>query len=407
MGRFTGHQDGHTLILIIIISTILFISTTVLGAIVGMSYVNVTREEELLRVYYAADAGIEKTLAMVKAEPALLNGVPKTGGDNFGTVIPETEIKSGVTATVEAGKSKQIIGTLLSIRSLGKRKAVNGELLAQKTLHCEAVVYDPAEYFNGFMILPDQPGDFNFDGMLMLTGAGNLVLNGSINLFTFPVQWDGDLVASGDVKGADIDNNISGQIHERYRYIPPFPDLDVEYYFKMADNSGKVFDGGVSFGINTGAGKGEEPEEIREPGETGEMTAYNGFYYVDGDLDIEGNYSGTALFFSTGTITVMGDLKSSTGTTGAGGLTLVSFKDVIINGEVVEANIIASGSLVIRHGAKLYGSACVRDVKFLHDTPVTGPFAFEVYEASNIKPIEGALNIQIKEIQWKEQYPVF
>lgn len=416
MGRFTDHQDGHTLILVIIVSTILFITTTVLGAIVGMSYINVTREEELLRAYYAAEAGIEKTLAAVKAEPAWLAGVPNTGGDTFGTVFPETEVKSGVTNVVEVVKSKQIIGTLLKVKSLGKRKAVNGELLAQKTLHYEAVVYDPAEYFKGFMILPAQPNDFNFDGMLKLTGAGNLVLNGGINLFKFPVQLDGDLIASGDVKGTNIDNNIAGQIHERCHYIPPFPELDKKYYLKMAENNGKVFDGGVIFGVNTGFGKEEELEEIGQPGETEEIlpvvTTYNGFYYVDGDLGIAGDYSGAALVFSAGTINVVEDLnllsESPAGPKDAGGLTLVSFEDVIINGEVVEANIIANGSLVIRHGAKLHGSACVRDVKLLNDTPVTGsPFAFEVYEASNIEPIEGALNIQIKEILWKEQHPVF
>lgn len=416
MGRFIRHQDGHTLILVIIVSTILFITTTVLGAIVGMSYVNITREEELLQAYYAAEAGIEKTLAAVKAEPVWLAGVTNTGGEIFGTVFPETEVISGITNAVEANKSKQLIGTLLKVRSLGKRKAGNGDLLAQKTLRYEAVVYDPSEYFKGLMILPVQPNDFNFDGMLKLTGAGALVLNGDINLFKSQIYLGGDLIVSGDVKGTNVNNNIAGQIHERYRYIPPFPDLDVEYYFKMAENNGKVFDGDVSFGANTGSGK-EESEEIRGPGEAKEIlpVAYSGFYYVDGGCSIAGDYSGAALIFSTGTINVVGNLnllsESPTGedtAKGAGGLTLVSLDDVIINGEVVEANIIANGSLVIRHGVKLHGAVCVREVHPLHDTLETGsPFPLEICEASNIKPIEGALNVQIKEIQWKEQYPVF
>lgn len=322
MKKIPGGEEGQTLFLVLVITTVLLLLTSVLGPMTLSSYKNVVREEEYIKAHCAADAGIEKTIAAIKGNPGWLENLPDNSGV-FTDVFPESPLSDGVSYAVGAIKQRQNIGNSLLISSLGQCKSDAGELLTKKTLRCRAAVYGAKDYLKGLTILSAQPATFE---MHDITVDGSMILNGGIDL-PDTVLISGDIYAGGKVTG-----DCGGQIYSYYEYTPSFPELDENYYLHKATECGHVFYGDVEFS-----------DPLLTTGETRGMfydiANCDGFYYVDGDVDISGSYQGRALIFSTGDIRVVGNLhtggsgEEGTADTGinGGSLTLVALGDVEIH----------------------------------------------------------------------------
>jgi len=373
--EYPGRGEGQTLILVMMITTLLLILISAVGAMTLRSYVNVVREEEYIKVQCAADAGIEKTIAAIKEDADWWNNFLCFNDGVVTDVFPETSISDDVTYSVKAIKQTQYIGNSLSISSLGQCKNDAGELLAQKTLRCTVAVYAIEDYLKGLAVLPDQPVFIDMPGNI--TVDGSMILNGSIDLpDTVPVS--GDIYAGGNATG-----DCGGQIYSNYEYIPSFPELNESYYLQRALEDGHVFYHDKEFGAG------------------GVITEYNGFYYVDGNVNISGVYQGAALIFSTGNINVLGNLEN--GGSGNGSLTLIALGDVNIYNFFAYTNIIARGSLFVQGGASLHGAACVGG---LTCEPV-GECLFEICHDCGPEPADGALTVNVDTKLWEESRTVF
>ncbi len=383
MKKSLSGKEGQTLVLVIMITTVLFILSSALGTMSIGSYTNVVREEEYVKAHCAADAGIEKTIAAIKENVGWLNNLPAAGNnDVFTQVFPETPVSDYVTYSVGAIKQRHYIGNSLLINSLGRCENDAGELLAKKTLRCMVAVYGVEDYLKGLAVLSAQPA--SFDMYNNITVDGSIIINGSINI-PDNMLVNGDIYASGNVTG-----DCAGQIHSNYDYIPSFPELDENYYLQKATEDGHVFYNDVEFGSG------------------GVITDYNGFYYVDGNVNVSGDYQGAALIFSTGDINVTGNMETgvsggeNTGI-GNGSLTLVALGDVDIHNFNIHANIIAGGSLYAQDGASLHGAACIGDLIY---EPV-GAGLFEICHVLSPEPVDGALTVNIETKLWEESRAVF
>ncbi len=375
MKEYLGREEGQTLVLVIMIATLLIILTSAVGTLTLGSYVNVVREEEYIKVQCAADAGIEKAIAAIKKDIDWLNNLPAVNNGVFTEVFPETPVSDDVTYSVGAIKQKQAIGNSLLISSLGCCENDAGELLAQKTLRCTIAVYATEDYLKGLAILPDQPANIDMSGNI--TVEGSMILNGSIEI-PDTVLVSGDIYAGGNVTG-----DCGGQIYSNYEYIPSFPELKKSYYLHKASEDGHVFYHDMEFGTD------------------GVITEYNGFYYVDGNVNISGAYHGAALIFSTGNINVMGSLEI--GDSEDGSLTLIALGDVNIYNFSVYTNIIAGGSLFVQDGASLHGAACVGG--FMYED--VGEGIFEICHVRSLEPVDGALTVNVDTKLWEESRAVY
>ncbi|KAF1086555.1 hypothetical protein SPSYN_00274 [Sporotomaculum syntrophicum] len=383
MKKTLGEEDGQTLVLVIMITAVLFILSSALCTMTIGCYMNVIREEEYIKAHCAAEAGVEKTIAAIKEDDGWLNNLPAANSnDVFTRVFLETPVSDDVTNSVEAIKQRQFIGNSLLINSFGRYENDAGELLAQKTLRYTVAVYGMEDFLKGLAVLPAQPA--SFDMYNNITVDGSMIINGSINI-PDNMLVNGDIYASGNVTG-----NCVGQIHSNYDYIPSFPELDENYYLEKATEDDHVFYNDVEFGG------------------CGVITDYNGFYYVEGNVNVSGDYQGIALIFSTGNINVMGNMETgvsggeNTGI-GNGSLTLVALGDINIHSFNVYANVIAGGSLYAQEGASLYGAACVGDLIY---EPV-GVGLLKICHVLGPEPLDGALTVNIKTKLWEESRAVF
>lgn len=392
MTRYTADQNGQTVVLVIMVTAVLFTMIAALGTTVYHKHNNVEREEKFIQALYAAEAGIETTVARIKKNPSWYNNLPCTGKDF--TVFSETPWESRVTFRVTGAKQELKAGTSMVINSVGECTGGNGDVLAKKTLRSEVAVFNAEDYFKGLMVLPGVPGGFNPAGTVHL--VADLFVDGDAysgdNL-----DVDGCIYASGNISGGQGENK-----QEHYHYIPPFPELDPAYYLQRALEDGHVFQTDKIWTTPRPYSDGDE--EVLWP-----AARYNGFYFVDGDIAISGDYCGRALFFCTGDINVTGNLepKHYIGDhvdTGAGGLTLIALGDVDLDNNTVYANIMAGGRLLARGGADLHGAVCARGM-VLDGEQSTGGLA--VYYDQGLIPVAGAVPVTTKTVWWEEYYPVF
>jgi len=370
-----GREDGQSLVLVIMITSLLFLLTSAVGAMTLRSYVNVVRQEEYIKAQCAADAGIEKTIAAIAENADWLNNLLAVNDGVVTEVFPESPISDHVTYAVGVTKQTQAMGNSLIISSLGRCENEAGELLAQKTLRCTVAIYTLEDYLKGLAILPGQPTSIDMPGNIIVDGG--MILKGSADL-PDTVLVSGDIYASGKVTGV-----CGGQIYNNYAYLPAFPKLDESYYLQRASEDGHVFEHDMEFGVD------------------GVITEYNGYYYVDGNVTISGAYQGAALIFSTGDINVVGNME--TDGFGNGSVILIALGDIVINNFFVCANIIAGGSLLVQEGAALQGAACVAGLTY---APM-GDGLFAIYPACGAEPVEGALMVVVEQKLWEESRPVF
>jgi len=371
---YLGGKAGQSLVVVIMITSLLLILSSAAGAMVLRSYVNVAREEEYIKAQYAAEAGIETTIAALSQDTELLSNLLAVNDGVEVEVFSETPVSDQVTYLVVAKKKTQALGKSIEISSHGCCRDGVGALLAKKTLLCTVDIYGQADYLKGLAVLPGQSANLALPGNI--TVEGDMLCNGSVDLSETSLIG-GDVYASGNVTGT-----CGGQIYSNFSNLPPFPALEENYYLQRALDDGHVFYHDADFGT------------------ADFVTDYSGFYYVDGNVNIFGEYQGMGLIFATGNIYVQGNLSN---TSGNGSLTLVSLGDIDIYNFSVAAHIIAGGSLLVQEGAALQGAACVAGLTYAY----AGEGILTICPALSSEPVEGALTAKVEPKFWRESRTVF
>jgi len=416
------NNDGQALVLVMMVLAALFMLTASLGIITSHTRGNITREQSFTRALYAAEMGLEKTMAKAINDVQWFNGLTQ----GVKTTVPVTidpqlagELSFTVTATKQGRATGQIFGTPVLLESVGRSLDSQGNPAAQKTLQSTLLVFTAEDYFKGFSILPEEPvqmeikGNATFDTPFIYNG--DLTLGGSVSVTgTNPVYTTGGLQLSGN---ASCGTSITG-----YPYIPPFPDLVAGYYEQKAGEDGldHVYSSGASgttfvfpnsnVGTNTItiAQNKNKTEEIT-------VYVYNGFYYVDGNVTISGMYQGNAVIFATGDINVASDLTpvndSGQADPTAGSLTLIALGDAVIENSTVYANLMAGGIFQAWGNAWLYGAVCATGANFGGGhgggSQGGGGGNFDMEFTSDLAPQDNYVPVTAKIINWQELYPVF
>ncbi|KJS14195.1 MAG: hypothetical protein VR67_01620 [Peptococcaceae bacterium BRH_c8a] len=380
-------RDGYALLLVLMVMLVILVLAFTLGTLTRHQQQNVVKEEYFLNALNAAEAGIEAALARIKGEPLWYANFPMAGTVTDAVIVfAATEWADQASYEVQAQKYAEDIGTSLHLESVGRQSTGEGVSAGQKTLQSTVGVFEAGDYLRGLTVLPNAPASLDLEDTLVLDG--DLLINGVARLAETTVV-NGGVYTSGDITGT-----WSGIKRAGYLFIPPFPEPNEDVYRINAEAYGEVYVLDTSFGTywDDGAPDGEG---------SGPVTAYDGIYFVDGDITIGGSYCGSALLFATGSITVAGDLVPEPAT---GMLALVALGNVDIQDYTVYANILAGGSLQALGGAALYGSACVTGLDFgcsIDYEPVY------IYHQENLYPIEDFIPIKTKIVDWQEQYPVF
>ncbi|MCG8403511.1 MAG: hypothetical protein MJA84_18225 [Firmicutes bacterium] len=386
-------REGQAFLLVLMVMPVLLVLTLSLGTLIQHQYQNVFKEEYFLRAFNAAETGIEMTIAGIMGEACWYETFPQSGPDgNYTGVFEETAINGGASFEVDAQKQQEDIGISMRIKSVGRYRTGSGETEAQKTLLSTVGTFEAGDYLRGLTVLPHEPANLAFDGNLILDG--DLLVNGDAGI-TGSTEIYGVVYASRGVTETWPGNKYPG-----YLFIPPFPEIDANYYLNKAETAGNVFHTDMSFkNWDTAAEKTEGAGKVYD-------TEDGGIYFVNGDITIGGNYRGAALFFATGNITVTESLTPVTGgpDTGAGLPALVAMGDVDIRDHTVFANLLAGGCLRALGGASLHGSACARGVDFRGGAS-TGVIRIQRQEKQ--VPLQEFIPLTAKILEWKELYPVF
>ncbi|MGQ9497205.1 MAG: PilX N-terminal domain-containing pilus assembly protein [Desulfotomaculales bacterium] len=351
-GWARDRERGQALILVMLVLLVVGILGTAAVTLAASHRQTAARQRNLVQAYYAADAGVERALVMIRQNPTgsynfsfgPLENVPCSGGSIEQVTVEEPpELKEGP-------------GRGLKITSVGVF------MKARKTLVVKVRVYTPGDLLKGVSIFPPAPDHLQrITGNFTLTGESGkprpvFLIDGSLD-----VRWatqkhiDADVYASGSIEGLTGSN-----IHPHYPAIPPFPELKEEWYRNQANY---FYSGDTTFPVESqrrdhGKGHGQE-------GQGEDVTEYGDkkVYFVDGNVKISGTYSGKAVIVATGDTEVTGNLRADNPNQDL--LVLISLGggvDIKKDNSIVDALIITNGTFSAQGNAQLFGGIVARQL---------------------------------------------
>jgi hypothetical protein len=369
-------ERGQVLVLVMLSMLVIALVGAASVALTGTHGKEARYQKDLMQAYYTAEAGLERALVKIRANPELVtesgflfSRVPYAGGGMFDVSLAPPDSQNGF-----AGRVKVI--------STGRFGT------AKKTLEVVLVVYRVSDLLKGVSVLSADPGTLRMTGNffagseqgskkgIFLTN-GNLELDGSSRI-------EADVYASGDIWGK---GEIVGSAYPFYPALPPFPLIDREYYESEARKNGHYYPADACFG---GTGPGQKSEEIND---------YEGVYFVDGTLTVSGKYRGRAVIVAQN-IKIDGDLLANTS---EDLLVLVSLGDVDLKNHDAKALVIAAGVFQAQGNARLHGGLLAQNLE------VDGTVAvYLLPELAAENPLPGLSfgpgGVKIE--SWKEQFPV-
>ncbi|MGB9868280.1 MAG: hypothetical protein ACPLPR_10375 [Bacillota bacterium] len=305
------------------------------------------RQRNRMQAYYAADAGVERALVMIKQTSGLLEQILLNSPV---TLMQDVPYAGGKIEKVTAEKLQEGPGTLIKVVSEGTF------IGARRKLAVKLRISGSGELFKGVSLFPGPPSyQQKMNGNFTLVGKGPgvaLMVNGSLDVRGSVSIVNASVYASGTIQGITGSN-----VHPNYPAVPGFPELDREWYESHADY---FFSGDTDFPDDLlGSGSGGKKDH-------GDHVAqYDGLYFVDGDLEISGTYAGKAVIVATGNIDVVGDLQPDGGDQEGNLLVLVSLRPgghVDIKNHTVEALVICNGTFYAQGRAHLTGGLIARQL---------------------------------------------
>lgn len=393
------NQKGYALIIVLMMTIVLFFIGSAALTMGGSVRKTALLETEQKKAYYIAEAGIEKAVDKAKRESAWVESLALNSEYNLVPDVIPAGYADGNLVHVKVRKeffneSK----TVLSIESKGQYRDVYREIRAKvdlgkpmpfyRGLWTESPPDSPSAFENNSVIGSDMiiNGNITFLQNCMVTenvwvggdvtvennmNARNLYATGSVTIknngvVTGNIQAVGDVtlhnnarvgrdvksmgditlydaVISGDIWANGEINNHSTRLEGIYpnqsmdlRFtISTFPEIDLEWYRKNADYH---YSGAQSWSGNLDL---------------------NGLFFIEGDLKIQGTYSGVGTVVVSGTVKFEGNLGCAD--IDQDDLCILSAGNVtLINGVQVWALIYSPATVTINNEAKLRGSVIAR-----------------------------------------------
>jgi len=394
-------ERGQALILVMLVLLVVAVLGSAAVTLTASHRQTAARQRNLVQAYYAADAGVERALVIIKSHPTdfwskfPLENKPLRNEPYAGGEIERVTVKE-----IPGGP-----GTGVEITSVGTFNE------ARKTLVIRMRVFAPGDLLKGVSILPEEQGyELKITGNITLQGPNSnsrpvFLVNGSLEVKR-SVDFSGaDVYASGEIEGL-----TGANVHPNYPAIPPFPVLEEEWYRSGADHGYQedVSFGGAAPGGGSGQGQGQE-------GQGGDVAEYDGVYFVDGNVEISGTYSGKAVIVATGNIEVTGDLRAEDRDNDL--LVLISLNPdggIDIKNYSVDALIITSGTFSAQGNAQLFGGIIARQLGLKDKETGNVKITCDPELIENNQPFIGERAFHdssnspgIKIENWSEQYPVF
>ncbi|NPV28515.1 MAG: hypothetical protein HPY58_02450 [Firmicutes bacterium] len=378
-------ERAQALVLVMVVLFILLLLATAVVTLAGGHRRNAAYQRDLVQAYYAADAGVERLLVKIREEPGWYAGLPFNLEQ---TVFAHVSYAGGEIQEVRVKKEEAVgPGTKIVITSVGTFHT------ARRTIVASVLVSGVSDLVRGISILPPVAQDLTISGNFSLIPDPGykgdkkvlFVLNGSLTL-SGSTEIRGDAYASGSI--TEQHDNIKGNTYPNHPGFPSFPSLDVEHYKSRALESYQYYQGDKTFG-----GKNE-------------TTSYSGIYFVEGNVEISGRYSGQAVIVARGKIEVTGDLKADN--TASDMLVLISLGDVDIKNHEVDAVVVAKGRFSAQGNASLYGGVLAQGLDFPGQGGGRVTIACNPDLVVQNIPSEVAqgTSMSLKVESWKEQYPV-
>ncbi|MDN5331981.1 MAG: hypothetical protein PWP45_1206 [Tepidanaerobacteraceae bacterium] len=350
-------ERGQALVLVLLVLAVVMILSAATLTLTSSHRLSVSKLSDRMQALYTAEAGVERALAMIKNNPGLLEEILQ---DAHLLISDELYLERGekksYIKSVTVERVDDTDGEKLKITSVGTFGNARKEIIA-----VIRYFYEYAYFLKGISILPEEDGStIDFRGKFNLTASRetrpSIFVKGGINLTGSAKIIGFDIYTSGDIQ-YDDKNLQDCSLHPYYENIPEFPELDRDWYEKKARESGQYFEDKDKDNV-------ELPDEIESDGgrkrKDGEYTEYSGVIFVEGNLNISGNYKGQAVIVAMGDINVTGDLLAENKETDM--LVLISFGDVDINNNNVDALVIANNVFRAHGNAKLYGGIVTRDM---------------------------------------------
>ncbi|WP_187694911.1 pilus assembly PilX N-terminal domain-containing protein [Fervidicola ferrireducens] len=339
-------EGGQAFILVMLVLAVVAILGSATLTLTASHRQTAAKQRDRLQAYYAADAGIERALAIIKRNPT-----------NFWSEFP----LKGISYAGEGGRIESVTveripggpGTVVKITSVGKFNNARKVIVAKVRIYRSK---SPAELLKGISILPkERDSDINLSKDISIIGSQDprpvIYINGNLNLGGKSEIKNFDIYVSGEItidKDAEL---INCQTTENYEAIPFFPELNVKWYEERA----------TTFPSNNSKeGKGKKDEDIAE---------YKGIYFVKGNVEISGTYSGQAVIVATGKIDVPDDLKAYNPNEDL--LVLISLGGQVNidkrgSDSTVDALIISDGILSCKNKVVINGGILVRQIEYVN-----------------------------------------
>ena len=344
-----NNQRGSVLLIItMMVLTIIILLGSTYVYLSGSTRLNSTSYYERTQAYYIAEAGIEKALVKLKDDvnwsfgsyqedfgKGKIESVSVSSSGNIYTITSVGEFqgaKKTLTAVVEINSGGLPFSQYNLYFSDSNNKVFKGPSGGKATLKSD--IYDI--------------GNFNLTGNATIEGS--LYVVGDVNI-KGSVDITGDVFATGNVT-YNKRENITGSINGGYSLnIPPFDltESDFEKLKISADAQGKYYE--------------------TDPGI--DLSQLNGIYFVNGDVEISGTYSGKGTIVATGNITCTNSVRR---TTPKDILCLIAKGDIITDKNNSEYYFLAFTQGIFKTEKKcdIYGAIITREgIEFANNTNFT------------------------------------
>lgn len=400
-------RPGQALVGVLLIFLLVAALTMASITLAGSHRQNTARQREAVQAYYAAEAGVERTLLRIKKDPGWFAGwLGQLASNQEKSFLPyiTPDFMPPLQAPLEQLTIKKIAAfpdARIEIKSTGLSRS--GAAAARKTLLVNVRLYHPAGLLSGLSILSERPLDITLGNSFSLTGSSGqkpvFYVNGSLTR-----RGGGhsnaiyaDIYAAGDITGVYGNSTL----HPHDPSMPSFPALEENWY---RANAQSIFNGNAVFGNEShhqGPGNNPHAEPDVSP-------PYSNIYFVDGDVEISGSYTGQAVIFATGKITVTRDLAARDSNSL---LVLIALRGPVdIENNRVDALIIAPEGIDCHGNATLNGGLLAGSFEekvngnlTINCNPALVHQNLNFFLSSAFSP----QSLEMKVDSWREQYDIF
>jgi cytoskeletal protein CcmA (bactofilin family) len=302
-----ANQKGVALIFTLMVTTILMILAFAMISITTADTNSATAQEKKKIAQYVAEGALEGAKqqmydAVTDNDPTTnpldsFEGSDVINGETWNYTCTKTELGSNlyrlaVNATNENDAVKDL-SIVVELNYGEPVQEVSGTRTVTETVYQTVYTAGQSVFSNALVLGPNNGQTINLTGQMDIRGS--LYANAPINIndrhHSHGVDIEGNVSSTGTVTGNV--HAVDGHVRQNQ---PPItmPVVDSQYIYQLAMNQHTSADPTVFSGNQT---------------LTSNSFNDGSAYYIDGDLTIVGEISGTVLIYATGNITVKGNIN--------------------------------------------------------------------------------------------------